>query len=1328
LGEKCLDEGKASSGGIIAQPIIIRKEIDLLEEGTMKARNILAAVAILAMSTAPMGSLEGNSLWSEEATLLQATAKARLSHSKMAPMGSREETISGYEADKRMQGFIRLSAQNPLIDGPLSEETISGYQADKRMPSPIRLSAHHPLTNPFFIENVGQFREGARFQVRGSSRTMWIAEDAIWFVVWEQGETRRGGAEEQGSRGAEEISPLHPSTLAPLLRSGRGGAPLRSLIEGEKGQSLATAIKLSFSGSNPNPKLEPFKRLETVISFFKGKDPSNWHTKVPAWGGVRYKELYPGVDLVLEGEAGRIKMRWEALPCAELEKLRMRVEGAREVSLEGGNLVLVTDVGEFSLRLPVLEGVEGRLEVEEIPGEDGAIAYEVSSPWAEEGETTAFQSADNPSDLLYGTFLGGVESLEPSPSQAGHAIAVGEDGSAYVTGYTNAVDFPTTPGAFDTSQNGSKDAFVAKLNPNGSSLSYGTFIGGSSGDYGSGIAVDGGGNAYVTGETWSSDFPTTPGAFDTSHNGWDDAFVVKLNPNGSSLSYGTFIGGSDYDSGRGIAIDGGGNAYVTGYTDSPDFPTTSGAFDTSLDGWADAFVVKLDPNGSSLVYGTFIGGSDGDKGWGIAVDGGGNAYVTGETGSSDFPITPGAFDTSHNWGDAFVVKLNPNGSSLFYGTFIGGSDYDSGYGIAVDGGGNAYVTGDAGSSDFPITPGAFDTSHNGSYDAFVVKLNQNGSSLIYGTFIGGSGWDEGYGIAVDGGGNAYVTGKTWSSDFPTTPGAFDTSHNGEDDAFVAKLNPNGSSLSYGTFIGGSGWDEGCGIAVDGGGNAYVTGETGSSDFPTTPGAFDRSINSYQDAFVVKLNQSGSSLSYGTFLGGEIGSFDYGHAIAVDDEGYAYVTGGTESSDFPTTPGAFDTSLDDDDAFVVKLNPNGSSLSYGTFIGGSDDDYGIGIAVDGGGNAYVTGYTRSSDFPTTPGAFDTSFNLGDAFVVKLDPNGSSLFYGTFIGGSSGDSGGEIAVDGEGNAYVTGSTYSSDFPTTPGVFDTSYNGGWTDAFVVKLNQNGSSLSYSTFIGGIGWDSGGGIAVDGGGNAYVTGYTDSPDFPTTHGAFDTSYNGDREAFVVKLNPNGSSLSYGTFIGGSFWDYGRGIAVDVGGNAYVTGETWSSDFPTTPGAFDTSHNGKDDAFVVKLNQNGSSLSYGTFIGGSDDDFGSGIAVDVGGNAYVTGWTWSSDFPTTPGAFDTSYNWKDAFVVKLNPNGSSLSYGTFIGGSHGDYGRGIAVDGGGNAYVTGYTYSSDFPITPGAFDTTCEDCPAYHDAFVVKLWVGGVVSRVYLPIVLKEW
>ena len=376
------------------------------------------------------------------------------------------------------------------------------------------------------------------------------------------------------------------------------------------------------------------------------------------------------------------------------------------------------------------------------------------------------------------------------------------------------------------------------------------------------------------------------------------------------------------------------------------------------------------------------------------MDGTGNAYVAGGTDSSDFPITAGAFDTSHGGTDAFVVKLAPDGGSLAYATFLGGSSLDGSFAIAVDGIGSAYVTGITESSNFPTTAEAFDTSHNGGQDAFVVKLNADGTGLAYATFLGGSSQDVGRAISVDGSGSAYVTGYTPSSDFPTTAGAFDTSYNGGYDAFVVKLNADGTGLIYATLLGGSTYDYGDygeAIVVDGAGSAYVSGLTTSSDFPATEEAFDSSYNGGYDAFVVKVNAEGTELAYAAFLGG--GHHDQGRAIAVDGAGSAYVSGWTKSSDFPTTPGAFDTTYNGGyygyDAFVVKVNASGTGLAYATFLGGSDDDYsGWAIAVDGSGSAYVAGYTWSSNFPTTEGAFDTTYNGGniDAFVAKLAMGG------------------------------------------------------------------------------------------------------------------------------------------------------------------------------------------------------------------------------------------------------------------------------------------------------------------------------------------------------
>jgi Beta-propeller repeat len=452
---------------------------------------------------------------------------------------------------------------------------------------------------------------------------------------------------------------------------------------------------------------------------------------------------------------------------------------------------------------------------------------------------------------------------------------------------------------------------------------------------------------------------------------------------------------------------------------------------------------------------------------------------------------------------------------LVYSTFLGdgGPLLDDGLGIAVDPSGYAYVTGRAGSGDFPTTAGAFDTTFGGVFDAFVAKLSRDGSSLVYSTFLGGASVDEPSGIAVDPQGQAYVIGSTQSGDFPATPGAFDTALDGTEDAFVTKISRDGSALAYSTFLGGSSDDFGSGIAVDPSGQAFVTGRTESGDFLTTPGAFDTTFGGgLDDGFVTKLSRDGSALAYSTFLGGA--AFDFGEGIAVDPSGYAYVTGLTESGDFPTTA-AFNTTLDDVDAFVAKLSRDGSTLAYSTFLGGAFNDIAFGIAVDPSGQAYVAGRTSSGDFPTTAGAFDTTFGGGfsDAFVARLTRDGSALAYATFLGGAFDDAANGIAIDPSGHAYVTGFTQSGEFPITAGAFDTTL--GFIDAFVTKLSRDGSTLGYSTFLGGAVNDGGNGIAVDPSGQAYVTGFTQSADFPTTAGAFDTTFGGGFfDAFVTKLD----------------------------------------------------------------------------------------------------------------------------------------------------------------------------------------------------------------------
>jgi hypothetical protein len=642
--------------------------------------------------------------------------------------------------------------------------------------------------------------------------------------------------------------------------------------------AAGAVLRLQLIGANAAPPVQGLDPLAGTDNYFVGNDPAQWHTAIPTYGRVAYAGVYPGIDLVYYGNQQQLEYDFTIAPGADPGLIRLHVDGAQNLALDSqGDLVLHTAGGDVVEHAPVLyqQGAGGRQPIAGwfVPEGGDQVGFAV-------GAYDRSRPLIIDPTLSYSTYLGG------SGHTVGTAIAVDAAGNAYVTGDTSSTNFPTTPGAFQTTLGGggfTTNAFVTKLNATGTALVYSTYLGGSGlsefGDRGTGIAVDAAGNAYVTGLTESSSFPTTPGAFQThlGGSGAENAFVTKLNTSGTALVYSTYLGGNTGDEGFGIAVDASGNAYVTGQTNSRNFPTTPGAFQATYAGSGDtkAFVTKLNPAGTALVYSTYLGGSgaagSGDSGAGIAVDAAGNAYIAGSTYSSDFPTTPGTFQASNRgFPNAFVTELNAAGTALVYSTYLGGSRSDFGTAIAVDTASNVYVTGFTQSSDFPTTPGAFQTTLggggdlNGDTNAFVTKLNATGTALVYSTYLGGSvsnpfyNGDLGLGIAVDGSGDAYVTGSTRSSNFPTTPGAFQTQLGGLDgNAFVTKLNATGTALVYSTYLGGSGGagfgDVGTGIAVDAAGNAYVTGSTGSANFPTTPGAFQATLGGgTTDAFVAKF--------------------------------------------------------------------------------------------------------------------------------------------------------------------------------------------------------------------------------------------------------------------------------------------------------------------------------------------------------------------------------------------------------------------------------------------------------------------------------------------
>jgi len=627
-------------------------------------------------------------------------------------------------------------------------------------------------------------------------------------------------------------------------------------LVGASGKSVATGLE----------------KQNGIVNYYVGNDPTKWRTRVPTYARAKLAGVYPGIDVVYYGVSGeRGEARGKALsthhsslttnleydltvrPGADPGSVRLAFEGVDGISVSGGDLVMATPAGRIKMRRPyAYQQTSGRrtpvaCEYRILGGREAA------APACAVGFKVARYDRSRPLTidpvLVYSTVAGGAS------ADGVTGMAVDAAGSAYVTGYTYGSDFPTTPGAYDASANGDLDAYVLKLAPDGASLAYCTYLGGTDWDYAHAIAVDGAGSAYVAGETGSPDFPTTVGAFQPSLNGTEgDAFLLKLDPGGGTLGYGTYFGGAEWDGAYAVCVRTGGAACIAGYTLSADTPVTVGAYDATYNGGLDAFVARLSADGSALECGTYLGGTADDTALGVRADSSGALYVCGNTYSTDYPTTPGAFSVAFNGGssDAFLTKVSADGSSLSYSTLLGGSGNEAAFGVALDGAGAAFVVGETTSANYPTTTGAFDTTRSGGSDGFVTCVGAAGNSLVYSTFMGGSDWDGCFAVALDSTGRACVTGYTYSTDFPLTADAFDTELiTGDADAFLTYIEPGGGLLALSSYVGGSGSETGYAAAVDLAGAAYVAGDTWSSDFPTTAGAFDPTQNGEADGFIVK---------------------------------------------------------------------------------------------------------------------------------------------------------------------------------------------------------------------------------------------------------------------------------------------------------------------------------------------------------------------------------------------------------------------------------------------------------------------------------------------
>jgi hypothetical protein len=624
-------------------------------------------------------------------------------------------------------------------------------------------------------------------------------------------------------------------------------------------------------------------------NYFHGNDPSKWTTDLATFAKVQYKDVLKGIDLVYYGNQGQLEYDFVVSAGADTRLIDLNFIGARNLHRDTrtGDLVLQVEKEEIRFHKPV--------------------AYQ--------------EEASNK-----------------------HLIA-----ADYILDSENHVRFAL--GQYDRSR-------PLVIDP---TLSYSTYLGGSSNDYTTSIAIDSTGSAYVTGYTNSLNFPTTSGAYQIACGGacsgtTVDAFVSKLDPTGSFLVYSTYLGGAGNDYGNGIAVDASGNAYIVGQTFSKNFPTVAGSFQTRCGtgncSGGDAFITELNSTGSALIYSTYLGGNGASQGNAIALDSSNNAYLTGYTQSATFPVTPGAFQTTCKCMQpvSFVTKLNSNGSALIYSSYLGGTKGDVGYAVALDSSTNAYLTGYTHSTDFPTTPGAFQIKPAANTAVFVTEMNATGSGLIYSTYLGGATTVTtpceacATAITVDSSGDAYVCGLTAESNFPITPGAFQTvfkSSPAGHDAFITELNPTGTALVFSTYVGGTGDDGATSIELDSSGDVWFKGNTKSTDFPVTPGAFQLVNAGDFDAYLAELNSTGTQLLYSTYLGGsgtEYGGATAGLALDTQVPPDVYMTGYTNSTNFPVVPGSLQTSnAGENDGFVSKFSPSPNvGLSPGLSFGYQTD--------------------------------------------------------------------------------------------------------------------------------------------------------------------------------------------------------------------------------------------------------------------------------------------------------------------------------------------------------------------------------------------------------
>ncbi|HEX5759821.1 MAG TPA: SBBP repeat-containing protein [Thermoanaerobaculia bacterium] len=1129
-----------------------------------------------------------------------------------------------------------------------------------------------------------------------------------------------------------------------------------------RGDSART-LRLRWAGADPASRITGELELPGRTNYLVGKR-SAWRTGIASYGRVRYEGIYPGTALVFYGRQRQLEYDLVLAPGADPRDIRLVVEGADRVEIDpAGDLALHLEGAAVHLRKPVayqeISGVRREIgsRYRLLPVEQGgAVGFEVAA--YDPARTLVIDPV-----LAYSTFLGGGEREE------GNDIAVDPAGNAYVTGWTFSPDFPLKDPLDDECELESLscvDAFVAKLDPAGA-LVYSTFLGGSGDDRGNGIAADGEGNAYVVGQTsFAPDFPRVnplPGPIAPR---FEDAFAAKLDPTGSALVYSTTLGGAGSEVAEAVAVDAEGHALLAGSTTSTDFPTV-GSLSPTLGGGLDGFVAKLSPSGSSLVYSTYLGGTGEERALGIATDAAGNAHVCGPTESDDFPLlAPVQPQRAGTW-DAFVTKLSPSGG-LLYSTYLGGSHDDAILcDLAADAAGSAYVFGLTSSPDFPLldplltsgtsflaklgpagglafstlvgelfySPTAIALDGGGNIHlagftdggARVAKLAPEAAEILYSLVLGGTGFgldpEGAWGIAADANGDAYVTGVTFSPDFPVVNAFQPIFGGGEKDVFISKITddrppdcsaasaspavlwpPNGKLVPV--AIGGVADPDGDPVAIvvtairqdeplakKGAADASGVGSATARLRAERAGGGDGRV--YHVSFEAADPQGGTCRGTVTVCV----PHDRRPAATCGDGGALFDSTGpglravalhrgaplafeanrgqtAEPVRFVARGAGYELFLTPEEAVLALRGRTPGDASPGVvrlrWAGANPAAHVIGEAELPGRSHYLRG--------DDPARWRTGVpRFARVRYQELYPGIDLVFYGA------------------------GRQVEYDVVAAPG----------TDPRRVRLALAGA----------------GGAAIDAAGDLVLRAGDDELRLRRPLAYQETR--GEREEIGCRyrLSPDGREvgfelaaydaarplvidpvLEWSTYLGGSDFDLGEGVALDAAGNVYLTGLAGSLDFPyggPPPAIW--------DAYLIKLDPDGQ-LVFATYLGGSGEDDGRAVALDAAGSILLAGVTTSPDFPRVhPVQPPFTGEGRDAFVAKLAPDGSIL-YSTNLGGAQNDEAFSLAVDPAGNAYVTGFTLSADFPLLnpiPTPPPTLFFD----QHAFVTKLAPGGALA-----------